>query len=177
MCAGLLLLLAAVTAQADAEDRMAGVLVGGGILPSHLSDRTDTGMTYDLEWPLDWKSTSSWNTSVYLEFMLSRWGGCTGSDCEHLTDVGVMPVLRFHDLEPAGSPMYIDLGLGAHLISHTRIVGQVYSTAFQFSEIPGFGWLFGNYDIGVRYLHESNGNIKLPNDGMNFLLLRLVVRW
>ncbi len=116
--------------------------------------------------PLKWKITFSWGTSVYLEFTTSRWSGCTGSDCDYVYDGGVMPVLRFHALEPAGNPVYIDLGIGGHLISQTHIAAQVYSTAFQFGEIAGFGCMFGRYDIGLRYQHESNGNIKLPNDGM-----------
>ncbi len=45
-----LLLVAAGAVRAAPVTRMAGLLVGGGILSSHLSERRYAGMSYDLEW-------------------------------------------------------------------------------------------------------------------------------
>jgi hypothetical protein len=157
-----------------------GVLYGGGVLGSHLSRRSYTGIDYDRDLSQRWQAMLPWGLAGYGEFSFSRWGGCYGVHCEYINDIGLVPVLRAAGREIAGREWYVDFGLGLHVISRTRIGPQVFSTGMQFSEIGGAGLLFGPhqcYDVGLRYRHESNGDWKTPNDGMNFLLLRLALRW
>jgi len=63
---------------------------------------------------------------------------------------------------------------GAGLAS--RWLPGLVGSAFQFGEHLGFGYRFGvtgAYDLGYRFQHISNGNIKDPNDGINFHQIRL----
>lgn len=177
---GAVLISATGPAWADATNRAFGLVEGDGAFGSHLSDRTYAGLVYDWDWSEDWASYLPWGLVIYPEANLARWRGCSGMLCGDITDVGITPVFRKRMMTAAGTLWYMDAGLGAHLISHTRIGPQVYSTAFQFSELVGAGWLLGEdgrYDIGARYMHESNADWKKPNDGMNFTLLRLAVHW
>lgn len=157
-----------------------GMLYGRGVLGSHLSRRSYAGIDYDRDLPQRWQSMLPWGLAGYGEISFSRWGGCYGVRCEYINDIGLVPVLRATGREIEGHTWYVDFGLGLHVISRTRIGPQVFSTGMQFSEIGGIGLLFGadhRYDAGLRYRHESNGDWKTPNDGMNFLLLRFSLRW
>lgn len=175
---GLMLFLAAGAARADGPGHAFGLVEGDGTLGSHLSDRNYIGLVYDWDWSPAWTQKLPGAPFLYPEFNLSHWHGCAGPECGHVTEIGLTGALRWDD--GAGRiPWYIDAGVGGHLLSDTRIGPQVYSTAFQFSEFAGLGWLVGSerYDLGLRFMHESNGDWKKPNDGMSFLLLRLAVRW
>ena len=48
-----------------------------------------------------------------------------------------------------------------------------FSTRFQFGDHLGIGYRFERYDVAVRFQHLSNGGMRNPNPGINFLLLRL----
>ena len=175
------LLLAAVDlVRADPLPHAIGLLEGDGTLGSHLSDRTFKGVSYDQDLPPDWLGPLPWDLGSYVEFEVARWHACTGRDCGGLTDFGVSPVFRSWTLLAADHDWFLEASLGAHLISQTRIAAQVYSTAFQFGEFAGIGRRFGDdgrVELGLRYQHESNSVWKTPNDGMNFIVLRLAVRW
>lgn len=176
----LMLLSGASSVIGAALPNAAGVIYGRGVLGSHLSRRSYAGIDYDRDLPARWQSLLPWRLAGYTEFSFSRWGGCYGARCEYINDIGLVPVLRATSKMNSGRAWYIDFGVGLHVISRTRIGPQVYSTGLQFSEIGGIGLLFGpqqRYDVGLRYRHESNGDWKTPNDGMNFLLLRFALRW
>lgn len=177
---GLMLLLAADCLYAAPVDQGMGVVVGGGIFGRHLSDRSYLALIYDWSLSEAWQEKLPGGLRVRAEGNLSRWWGCEGADCGHVTDAGITPVFRFCPAPSDKLTWYLDFAIGMHLISRTSIGDQVYSTAFQFGEFSGTGLLFGDhhrYEIGVRYMHESNADLKLPNDGMNFLQLQLALRW
>jgi hypothetical protein len=55
-----------------------------------------------------------------------------------------------------------------NLLSRTQIGEHQLSTAFQFGEFAGVGIAFGDkrqFDLGVRYQHVSNADIKSPTTG------------
>lgn len=177
---GLVLLGAAGMAGADPVDHGAGVVAGGGVFGSHLSKRSYFGLVYDWPLPEAWQEHLTEGFRVRAEGNISRWWGCEGMDCGHVTDAGITPVFRFCPSQSDKTAWYLDFAVGVHLISRTSIGDQVYSTAFQFGEFTGGGILFGDehhYDVGVRYMHESNADLKLPNDGMNFFQLQFALRW
>ena len=171
--------LSSAAAAATLNNAMA-LVAGDGELSSHLSERTYVSVAYDRTLPELWQQQLPWNLAGYTEFSLSYWGGCSGGDCGHVFDAGVIPMFRLQPAWMAKLSGYWEAGLGIHLISRTRIGPQIYSTGFQFSETAGMGILFGpghRYEAGIRFMHESNADLKTPNDGMNFLLLRLALRW
>ena len=74
----------------------------------------------------------------------------------------------------------VEGGIGIHLLFHTRIDERGLSTAFQIGEFVGTGLNFGDhgeYGVGVRIPHISNGCIKQPNDGATFGEVRISYRW
>lgn len=87
-------------------------------------------------------------------------------------DSSITPVLRW--LAPFATTVqpFLELGVGAHLLSHTRINDErVFSTAFQFGENGGAGIAFGEhhrFELGVYIQHVSNGSIKEPNNGLTY---------
>ena len=79
-----------------------------------------------------------------------------------------------HLHQSRGNPTgwYAEAGIGAHLLSETQINDhRRFSTAFQFGDHVGVGLRFGQrgeYDLGYRFQHLSNADIKKANDGINF---------
>jgi len=89
-----------------------------------------------------------------------------------LWDASLTPMLRWSGVDMGPTRLFIEAGLGAHLLSQTRInTERVFSTAFQFGEIGVIGLRFGDrhrYEIGALIQHVSNGAIKEPNNGLTY---------
>ena len=88
-----------------------------------------------------------------------------------LVAFGAYPILRFDTGQIAGVVPYVEAAIGFNLLTHTWIEERRLSTAFQFGEFVGVGAAFGDkreFDIGVRYQHISNADIKRPNDGLTY---------
>jgi lipid A 3-O-deacylase len=87
-------------------------------------------------------------------------------------DGGLTPMLRWSGLDIGPARVFVEAGLGAHLLSNTRInTERMFSTAFQFGEIGVVGLGFGDrhrYEIGALVQHVSNGGIKEPNNGLTY---------
>jgi lipid A 3-O-deacylase len=87
-------------------------------------------------------------------------------------DVSMTPILRWSGPDTGPARLFAEAGIGAHLISETRInTERVFSTAFQFGEIGVVGIGFGErhrYEIGALVQHVSNGAIKEPNNGLTY---------
>ena len=107
----------------------------------------------------DWQSRRG-----YWEASAGVWDGNRGT----IYDLGLTPVFRF------GERFYAEGAIGVHWLSSTGIESaRDFSTHFQFGDHLGVGWRRGDYDLSVRLQHLSNGGIRNPNPGINFLLLRL----
>lgn len=81
--------------------------------------------------------------------------------------LGLTPVLEWSTTLGNTRP-YIETGLGGQWMSRTEHRGREFSTALQFSEILGAGVQVGSVQLGLRYQHVSNGDIKKPNNGYDF---------
>lgn len=112
---------------------------------------------------LQWQSPHRW---LYWEVSFGGWTG--GHD--KVYDLGLTPVARW------GHSPYLEGGVGAHLLSDLDVdTGRDFSTRFQFGDHLGAGFRFGaeeRFDLGLRFQHLSNGGLRNPNPGINFLLLR-----
>ena len=110
---------------------------------------------------------------VRLLAQLAYWRGHEPSASNHtIWDGGLTPMLRWSGLDLGPAQLFVEAGLGAHLLSSTRInTERVFSTAFQFGEIGVVGLGFGDrhrYEIGALVQHVSNGGIKEPNNGLTY---------
>jgi len=108
--------------------------------------------------------------SVLPTGFVSYWNTNSGSYGTSLYEIGFMPIGQFS--KPVG-PVYLDasFGLGPDLISRSKIGDQKKSTLFQFSDEMGVGISDSKRRIRLSYSyrHISNIDIKLPNNGTNFV--------
>jgi hypothetical protein len=139
---------------------------------------TDMGRVTAL-WNFDkkWLDNGDWLVTGFWEASLGRWRGYSASgNNQTITDIGLTPVFRFQQRSPSGFAPYLEGAIGFHLISPTFInADRKFSTAFQFGDHVGVGVRFGNhqqFDLGYRFQHLSNADIKKPNQGINFNQVR-----
>ena len=68
--------------------------------------------------------------------------------------------------------VYGEFGIGLSFIDDTKFAGKNISTHYQFEDRIGLGYEFGKdfqYKVALRYFHYSNGGLKKPNPGLDFL--------
>jgi len=127
-------------------------------------------------WPMDSDRILSLRGTAGVSF----WHAPKSAQNQSLYAVGVYPVLRL-DMAPATDVIpYVEASIGANLLSHTRIQDRRLATAFQFGEYIGIGAVWGDrrqFDLGARYQHISNADIKQPNDGLSFASIVLQYRF
>jgi len=138
-------------------------------------DRTRTA-TVGLDWRLPWKSEgANGDFSGYLEASIGRWwiddGGMRRSPW--VSQVGLTPVLRWR-FGSGAQPWFAEVGIGLNVLSplvhdeHRR-----FSTKFNFGDHLAVGHRLGKADeIALRLQHFSNGGIRQPNPGINFVQVR-----
>jgi lipid A 3-O-deacylase len=117
----------------------------------------------------------------YSEITVARWIADEPgpADSNHFTQFGISPVVRiqYPSLMPG---FFVDLGVGAYLITPIyRHNGKRFGSAYNFGDQIGFGWQLGRsrrQEVSLRIQHFSNGGIKQPNPGENFLQARFLIR-
>ena len=120
-----------------------------------------------------WTSEGGWEYALSGEVQIAGWRGRESEAAvRHIVDTSFTPVLSVRGPTGDGWRPYLEVGFGAHLLSHTQINDdRIFSTAFQFGEFLGTGVQLGErnqYAVGVRVQHISNGGIKKPNNGITF---------
>jgi lipid A 3-O-deacylase len=115
------------------------------------------------ERPVDerWRLVGYWEASA----------GAWESDDDSSADFAVTPVFRFERRGRQRVP-YVEAAIGFHILSRHISRERQFSTNFQFGDHIAAGIRSGKYDFGVRLQHLSNGGIRHPNPGINFILLR-----
>ncbi|MDP3842842.1 MAG: acyloxyacyl hydrolase [Oxalobacteraceae bacterium] len=127
------------------------------------------------DWSNKWWQSNNTHIGGYWDLTLAQWRGTQYQNRPHvtqdITDIGITPVFRFQQDSRTGP--YAEAGVGAHLMSQVYDNnGRTLSTAFQFGNHIGIGYVFANnLDIGLKIQHFSNGGIKHPNNGVNFAAL------
>jgi lipid A 3-O-deacylase len=130
------------------------------------------GVALQQEWSRRWFDSGNSYLGGYWNLSLARWHatqhrGVEGAT-QNIIDIGITPMFRFQAQNQRG--WYIEGGIGAHLLSALYDNGERrLSTAFQFGDLLGVGYVFENrFELGVKVEHYSNGGIKHPNNGVNF---------
>lgn len=179
-----LIFLTLMTARASAVD---GIFIEYGrgdasvISSASKIEMYRIGMLWN--WHKSWLNEGDWHVTGYWEAALGSWHGYKpDTNDQPITDIGITPVFRFAPKAALGTAPYLEAGiLGVHLISHTYIYPERdFSTALQFGHILGFGVSIGahrQFELGYRYQHLSNGDIKKPNNGVDFNQVHLVYRF
>jgi len=110
---------------------------------------------------------------IRLDGQVSYWlGKGQPTPYDHVWDFSATPVFRWTFEKPAAPRLFVEGGLGLHLLSATRINNdRIFSTTYQFGEMLGVGTSFGarnEYEIRAYVQHVSNAGIKLPNWGLTY---------
>lgn len=125
-------------------------------------------------WQRSWFADTGWEVGGYWEASLGAW-----NTDKTLYDIGFTPVFRLQRRDWAGA--YLEAAIGFHFLSDLSVTRtRLFGSRFQFGDHLGFGWRFGTrgrYDLGLRAQHLSNGGLKEPNPGINFVVLRLAYQF
>ena len=112
--------------------------------------------------------------SMYGELVIGEWfvHAARAGDRSHFTQFGLTPVLRYtFDRGP-----FVEAGIGLDVITpHFRDHDRVFSTQFNFADHIAVGTRFGAAranEVSLRVEHFSNGGIRHPNPGQNFVEVR-----
>lgn len=157
-----------------ADLRPAGYFIQGG-----LAERATYSVTAGLVWPWSWRREFGRTELTGLtEAFVSHWNARGLSGRQSFTQVGVLPLLRMR-FDGGRSDWFIEGGIGVSLMDRRyRSDARQFSTTGNFVDVLGVGRSFGadrRRELGLRIAHVSNGNVKKPNPGEDFLQLRYAV--
>ncbi|MEO6408591.1 MAG: acyloxyacyl hydrolase [Burkholderiaceae bacterium] len=165
-----------------------GALAGSPVLAQGLQPSTafvqasrspaTSGLVGGVAWPWQWQHRLGASVIVgYWEISLGRWrsdAGEAGHVQAWVSQFGATPVLRLQSADDA--LWFAEAGVGANLIAPLyRSQRQRFSTVFNFGEHIGVGRRFGaagRHEFSLRLQHFSNGGLRDPNPGANFVALR-----
>ena len=133
----------------------------------------------------DWPRTRPlWGGELggYWEVALSHWStpGPSGRQSAVVTQFGVKPAFRWRP-SSGQSPWFIEGGIGFTVMTPVyENKDKRFSTAFNFGDHVAAGYSFGaarEHEVTLRFEHFSNGGLRKPNPGENFLQLRYTRRF
>lgn len=128
-----------------------------------------------------WLRSDRHHLGAYWDLTVARWRGDAYRDQQgvrqELWDIGLTPVLRYRRNDKLG--WYGEAGIGLHYLSDIYDNGgDSLSTRFQFGDHLGIGYVFRNgLDLTVKFQHFSNGGMKDPNVGANFVVVKAGFRF
>lgn len=168
------LLLGAALALTGAAAQAEGIdwSLVGGVGQDRVSK---LGVIAAWEWAEPLWQGDAWQLKLRHEVEVAAWRAPRGKD---LVEAGYSPVFRLQ--RPVGdgnaNQLYVEAAIGARLLSGRDLAPfRRFSTAFQFSDVLGAGFIWGpqgRSSLGLRVQHLSNARIKRPNPGITFLELR-----
>jgi lipid A 3-O-deacylase len=113
------------------------------------------------------ENSTGW-LSGYYEASVGYWR----RDESEVANVAFSPVFVYYFGSPDWKVQpYLEAGIGASLISETKIGDRDMTTAFQFEDRIGIGARTKDIDLSFRYMHYSNGSIALPNAGIDIFIV------
>jgi lipid A 3-O-deacylase len=127
-------------------------------------------------WPWSWrKPTGGGEWTGLTEGYVAAWRARDVTGHQSLAQVGLVPLLRYR----SNQGWFAEGGIGISFTNKLYVTPEkTFSTRFNFVDTIGAGYAFGDqrkHEVGVRITHMSNGSIKRPNPGENFLQLRYAV--
>lgn len=127
------------------------------------------------QWDSQWFKTDGKHLAAYLDTSIAKWRGTryrnTVGARQDITTVGFTPIFRYQADDRQG--WYAEGGIGVNYLSdlYDNDDNRL-STHFQFGDHIGAGYVMGQWDMGVKIQHYSNGGYKKPNSGVNFIVLK-----
>ncbi|MET3129878.1 lipid A 3-O-deacylase [Oxalobacteraceae bacterium GrIS 1.11] len=169
---------------------MAGLLLAAAALPACAQTPTSASLEYGfgkstqlaragLQWNWDrqWLQSDSTHLGGYWDLTAANWHEARYQNQDgvshSISDFGLTPVFRFEGNGKTGP--YAEAAIGVHRLSSLYDNdGHQLATKFQFGDHLAVGYKFENaWEASLKLQHFSNGGIKHPNGGVNFLVLRV----
>jgi len=124
----------------------------------------------------DIKSYDNGTLTGYYEASLNYWYNGDKNLHNSIYAIALSPVFvyLFNNKLKSYNP-YVEAGIGATLLSETKIKNKNMSSSFQFEDRIGLGLKSDTHTIYFRFMHYSNGGLKEPNPGINILSLGVIV--
>lgn len=127
------------------------------------------------KWSKRWWQSDGVHLGGYWDATLAHWLGdhhksLAGIEQE-ITAIGITPVFRLQ--RDSGKGLYGEAGIGLHWLSDLYDnAGRRLSTRMQFGDHIAIGYILrNNLDLKLKLQHFSNGSIRQPNDGVNFVIV------
>lgn len=166
-----LVLLTSQKAIADIHD-VAGYLQSGD--GDHRTRSVAAGVSRNI-WTSEDAPISRWEVYGALEYGTWYVQHQAEGKRRFFGQVGLSPALRY-TFGDGDRRLFVEAGVGLFVIVPRFNTGDHrFSTAFNFGDHVGMGVRFGeaqSQEVVLRVQHFSNGGIKNPNPGINFLQLR-----
>lgn len=113
-------------------------------------DKNYVNIFYEIKTPIR-------NLPTYTNFSVGGWEGKNSSHFISITEG-----IKYGDI------FYTKIEIGISFLSDTT---KNLSTSFQFKDKISLGYRFNDLSISINYIHFSNGGIKKPNRGENFIAI------
>lgn len=138
------------------------------------------GATQDFKPEWSWFNSNGTHLTGYWDASVGFWEGRQWNNVpgakKNIIDLGFTPVFRFENTNKKG--FYVEGGIGAHVLSRTyNNNDDGLSTAFQFGDHIGVGYVFDKWEVAAKLQHFSNGGIKKPNSGVDYVVLKASYRY
>ncbi|WP_459617663.1 acyloxyacyl hydrolase [Bordetella sp. 2513F-2] len=160
--AGLALAGAAATAQAQTQGGI-GLNYGKGDHYQRVELHYETPALWSYQFGGNWG-----RVDLTAELGGAYWWADGSRWRSNAWQLNAIPMFRWW----TGERFYIEAGIGATLFNHTTFADKQISTAYQFGDHVGLGFLLDrNNRVGLRYSHFSNASIKKPNPGLDVVQL------
>ncbi|MCG2586880.1 acyloxyacyl hydrolase [Massilia sp. TS11] len=125
------------------------------------------------DWNQDWAASGGMHWNGYWDVTAAYWRGNRYQNVKGRTqsfgDIGFTPVFRYEAQNKKG--WYAEAAVGLHYLGERYDnFGRQMSTKFEFGDHIGAGYVFDNgLELAMKIQHFSNGGIKHPNGGVNFV--------
>ena len=179
MAAALLALVATGAAAQAPQDAATGVYLEAGQTLHGGANTQVAGIGV----MLPWAPHPSWREgarSFYWDLFASQWRGPFDGQRRSIAQLGAIATWRYR-FDGGASPWFVEGGIGGSVSDRLyRTDSRSFSTTFQFTEVIGAGYSFGErgrHELSLRLQHFSNAGIRKPNPGENFVRLRYAYRF
>ncbi|WP_019936279.1 acyloxyacyl hydrolase [Bordetella sp. FB-8] len=158
-----------VQAQTQAQTDSAGVRGGIGIHYGLGNRYSRLGLQYETSpiWTYSFGGSLG-RVDLTPEIGVAYWQAHGRQQPSSVWQLSAIPMFRWW--LGASQRFYVEAGIGPTVFSHTAFADKHYSTAFQFGDHIGMGYLLDRHSrVGMRFSHFSNADIKTPNPGMDVI--------
>jgi lipid A 3-O-deacylase len=156
-----------------------GVSVELGGSTSSLTDLQVSRLGVQWKWNQRLLESGGGYLGGYWDFSVGYWRNESDPrlrTSSSLLDIGLTPTLRWTQPWRPALAGFVDFGIGLHWLSEDSITTlRDLSSPVQFGSVLGVGLQFGTggeYELGYRVQHLSNGGLQQPNSGINLQLIR-----